>query len=301
MDLEKLESFVMLAQVKNFTEAAENLYISQPALSKRIKNLEDELKVPLFNRIGKRTFLTSEGEYFLKYARSAIANHNLLLEHISQIRNLEKGILRFGATNFIGIYIMPQIIAEFTKQYPHIDIKMTINSSKNIIAMLENNELEFVFLSNYVLDENSGFISKKLTQDKLQFVVSKDHELAQQSLCDIDEIRKYKYITKGVKSSQTVFLNEILKARGIEFSNQLIINNQEAIKEAVCRSIGFSIISEKALTREIESGVLKTLAVKGVEFARNIHCVFIKDSFLTPAARRFLEIAEEIYGEGADM
>ncbi|MGF0040426.1 LysR substrate-binding domain-containing protein [Peptoniphilaceae bacterium SGI.131] len=300
MDLEKLESFIMLARVKNFTEAADNLYISQPALSKRIRSLEAELRVPLFNRIGKKTFLTSEGEYFYKYAKNTVASYNLLLEHISQLRNLEKGTLKFGATNFIGVYLMPQIILEFTKKYPNIDIQMTINSSKNIISLLENNELEFIFISDYILDENNQFVSRKLTSDRLKLIVSKDNPLANKTLCSIEEIEGQKYITKGGKSSQTKFLSKIFDKAGYELSNKLIINNQEAIKEAVCQNIGFGIMSEKAVEKELRDGSIKTLEIEGFDLSRDIEYVYIKDLFLTPAAKEFIRIANEIY-KGEDL
>lgn len=300
MDLEKLESFIMLARVKNFTEAADNLYISQPALSKRIRSLEAELRVPLFNRIGKKTFLTSEGEYFYKYAKNAVASYNLLLEHISQLRNIEKGTLKFGATNFIGVYLMPQIILEFTKKYPNIDIQMTINSSKNIISLLENNELEFIFISDYILDENNQFVSRKLTSDRLKLIVSKDNPLANKTLCSIEEIEGQKYITKGGKSSQTKFLSKIFDKAGYELSNKLIINNQEAIKEAVCQNIGFGIMSEKAVEKELRDGSIKTLEIEGFDLSRDIEYVYIKDLFLTPAAKEFIRIANEIY-KGEDL
>lgn len=295
MNLDKLESFIMLAELKNFTEAAESLYISQPALSKRISSLEDELQVPLFNRIGKKTFLTSEGEYFYKYAKNTIANYNLVKEHINQLKSLEKGTLKFGATNFIGVYLMPKIILEFTKKYPNIDIQMTINSSKNIISLLENNQLEFIFVSDYILDKQGNYITETLTKDQLKVIVSKDNPLFEKTTCNICDLRSQKYITKGDKSSQSMFLHDLLENKEYDFSNKLIINNQEAIKEAVLQGLGYSIMSEKAVEREVKNEELKAIDIEDIKMERNIQCVYIKDIFLTPAAKEFIKISKDTF------
>ena len=294
MDIDKLESFLVLARVKNFTEAAEQLYVSQPALSKRIRGLEDSLGVNLFKRIGKKTFLTPEGEFFYKYAQSTIANFNLLTEHIRQIRNLDQGTLRFGATNFIGVYIMPQIIKKFTEKYPNIDIQMTINSSKNIIKLLENNELEFIFISDYILSDNR-LVAQNLTTDELKIIVSKNNPLANKSICRVEDLVGQKYISKGSKSSQTSFLDKILLSHKKKLDNRLIINNQEAIKEAVCQDIGYAIMAERAVQKEIEDGLVYTLNLEGIPFSRKIQYVYINDEYLTPAAKEFIKISTEIY------
>jgi len=115
MDFNKLQSFLVLAEIKNFTKAADQLYLTQPALTKQIQALENELGVTLFNRVGKSTFLTAEGKMLVNYAKQTIAAYNNALEHIKQIQNLEEGTLNFGATNFIGTYLMPEVIAEFKK------------------------------------------------------------------------------------------------------------------------------------------------------------------------------------------
>lgn len=295
MDMEKLDSFMTLAKVKNFTSAAEQLYISQPALSKRIGSLENELNVLLFNRIGKKIFLTHEGEYLYNFAKNTIANYNLLKENIIQIKNIESGTLKFGATNFIGVYIMPKIIKAFTKKYPNIDIRMTISSSKNIISQLETNELEFIFVSDYIIGSESNLITQDLTTDELKVIVSKNNALSQKDRCTFQDIKNQKYISKGDKSSQDSFIKEILDKNGYDFSHKIIINNQEAIKEAVINNIGFSIISEKSISRELELGLLKAIELKGIKFIRKIQYSYIKYLQLTPAATEFLALAKNIY------
>ncbi len=174
MDLVKLQSFLVLAEVKNFTKAADQLFLSQPALTKQIQTLENELGVTLFNRVGKSTFLTAEGEMLVNYAKQTIAAYNNALEHIKQIQNLEEGTLNFGATNFIGVYLMPEIIAKFKNRYPKITINMTINSSTNILKKLHLNQLEFAFVSDYITQDTDRYQISKYKDDELQLIVGKN-------------------------------------------------------------------------------------------------------------------------------
>lgn len=101
--------------MQNFAKAADALFISQPALSKRIQSLENEMEAPLFDRMGNRTYLTIQGEHFMRFAEEMVATYNNAHEYIRQLENMEHGELRFGATNFIGVYLMPAVLARFQK------------------------------------------------------------------------------------------------------------------------------------------------------------------------------------------
>lgn len=249
MDIDKIESFVTLAEIKHFAKASEVLYISQPALSKRIQALEDELNVPLFNRIGKKIFLTVQGEYFKKYAEEMLASYYNAREYIKQIENLEHGTLNFGTTNFIGVYLMPEFISKFHNKYPKIEINMVINSSKNILNMLHKNQLEFIFLSDYIVEEDDYYVIKKYIDDNLKLIVGNKHRLFGQKSCSLFDVADDLYITKEPTSSQSKFLDKIFKKHNFDFNNKLFISHQEAIKESVINNIGISILSVNSVKR----------------------------------------------------
>lgn len=290
MDFEKIESFLTLAKFQHFTKAADELYISQPALTKRIHALEQELGVPLFNRMGNQTFLTIHGEAFRPYAESLIATYNSAKEYIRQIENMEHGTLNFGATNFIGVYMLPAIIARFSKKYPNITINMNINSSKTILEMLHKNQLEFVFLSDYILEENDDYIIEHYWQDNLKLIVGNEHPLFHEKSCSFFDVKDDLYITKKKQSSQYKFLDQIFRKYNFDFSNKFFISTQDAIKEAVINHVGISIMSELAVEREITMGLLAALDFKETQIQRNIQYVYLKNKHLTPAAQVFLDL-----------
>lgn len=290
MDFEKIESFLTLAKFQHFTKAADELYISQPALTKRIHALEQELGVPLFSRMGNQTFLTIHGEGFRPYAESLVATYNSAREYIRQIDNMEHGTLNFGATNFIGVYMLPAIIARFSKKYPNITINMNINSSKTILEMLYKNQLEFVFLSDYILEDRDNYIIENYWQDNLKLIVGNEHPLFHEKSCSFFDVKDDLYITKKKQSSQYKFLDQIFQKYNFDFSNKFFISTQDAIKEAVINHVGISIMSELAVEREVSMGLLAALDFKETKIQRNIQYIYLKNRHLTPAAKVFLDL-----------
>lgn len=290
MDITKLESFLALAKTQHFAKAADKLYISQPALSKRIHALEDELGVPLFDRMGNRTFLTIHGEALQPFAENIVATCNRAKEYIRQIENMENGTLNFGATNFIGVYMLPAVIARFHKKYPNITINMNINTSKTILEMLHKNQLEFVFLSDYIISDPENYVVEQYWIDQLKLIVGTQHPLFTQKDCSFFDVQNDLYITKKKQSSQYRFLEQIFQKYNFDFHNKLFISTQDAIKEAVVNNLGVSIMSELAVEREINAGLIAALNFRETAIYRNIQYAYLKNKYLTPAAQAFLQL-----------
>lgn len=290
MDISKIDSFLTLAKTQHFAKAADRLYISQPALSKRIQALENELGVPLFDRMGNQTFLTIQGEAFKPYAEEILATYNSAKEYLKQIESMEHGTLNFGATNFIGVYMMPAVIAKFRQKYPRITINMAIQSSQNILEMLHKNQLEFVFLSDYILDDPENYVIEHYWQDELKLIVGNQHPLFHQKHCSFFDVKDDLYITKKKNSSQYRFLNQIFRQYNFDFENKLFISTQDAIKEAVVNNVGISIMSELAVEREVAAGYIGALDFEETMIQRDIQYAYLKNKYLTPAAKAFLEL-----------
>ncbi|KXO16038.1 LysR family transcriptional regulator [Peptoniphilus sp. GNH] len=291
MDFTKLESFLILAKYQHFTNAANRLYISQPALSKRIRSIEEELGASLFYQVGSQTYLTSQGQAFIKYAEELLSTWNGAKKYIRQFENLEEGELHFGTTHFIGVYILPKIIAKFQEKYPKIKINMQIDSSKNILELLNKNEIEFAFLSDYIEKEDDIFSTHDYLQDELKIIVGNKHPFFKKNEISLEQIKKDKFITKKEDSSFFQFLKN--KFHEIPFKNRIVISTQSAIKEAVINNIGISIMSEIAVEREVEHKIIKTLYLKDIRLSRKLQYVYIKNRYLTPATIAFFKILEE--------
>ncbi len=290
MDITKLKSFLVLAECKSFSKTADILYCSQPAISKQIESLENELQVPLFNRIRNKVSLTIQGEHFKQYAENIVKIYENSKEHIRQIENLDEGSLFFGATNFIGVYLMPKLLKSYQDLYPKIEVNMVISSSKKLFDMLEKHEIEFAFFSHYVgIDENK-YLSRPYFTDELAIIVSKDHPLAQRNSCKLIDIKDDVFITKDSHSSLFRFLSG--EVTDINFEKKLIISNQEAIKHAVIENVGVSIMSKLSVEIEVKAGLISTLEIEDYDLSRDINLVYDKRKHITPAGNAFFDILD---------
>ncbi|MGO3752071.1 MAG: LysR family transcriptional regulator [Peptoniphilaceae bacterium] len=286
MYLSRLKTFLLLAELKNFTEVAEQLYISQPAVSKQIKALENDLGVPLFNRVGQKNHLTIYGQSFLKYAQEILNTYSIAREHILQLENLERGSIYFGATNFNGVYLIPEILSKFKKKFPKIKVNFSISSSKKLIKLLDNASIEFAILSDYIDLEKDKYTRIKVFDDELKLIVSSENPISKLSDITIDDIKFETFILKEDESSLNKFLYE--KINRDYFKNKFRITNQEGIKEAVVKNLGISFMSEKAIKYEKKLGLIKSLNLKGYDLSRSINLVYQKNYNLTPAAEEFI-------------
>lgn len=290
MDIIKLKSFLILAECSSFSKTADILYCSQPAISKQIESLEAELQVPLFNRIRNKVSLTIQGENFRQYAEEIVRLYENSKEHIRQIENLDEGRLFFGATNFIGVYLMPKLLKEYQILYPKIEVNMFINSSKRLFQMLEKHEIEFVFLSHYVDMDKTKYISRPYHTDELVIIVNNNHPLADKNSCKLEDIKGEVFITKDSHSSLYRFLSE--NVEDFHFNKKLIISNQEAIKHAVMEGIGISIMSKISVDVEIKAGFIKAIEIEDYDLRREINLVYDKRKHITPAGRAFFNLLD---------
>lgn len=288
MDITKLRSFLVLSEVRSFSETAEVLFCSQPAVSKQIESLENELGVPLFNRNRGNISLTIHGQYFKQYAEEMVKLEDNAKEHMKQLNECAEGALFFGATNFIGVYLMPSLIKKYQEAYPKIQVNMIISSSKKLFQMLEKHEIEFSFLSHYVDTDRHKYCSEDYITDHMVLIVPRNHRLAKRKKVRLEEIKEELFIMKEPQSSLSRFLR--LKLGEFNFSRTLVISNQEGIKQAVLEGVGITIMSEKSVVFEKEAGLVKTLEIEDVSFDREIQLVYNGRRHMTPAAKAFFEL-----------
>ena len=253
--------------------------------------MENELQVPLFNRSRKNTSLTIQGKYFLQYAEEIVKLYENSKEHLKQLYDLNEGTLYFGATNFIGVYLIPELIREYQIKYEKIKINMLISSSRKLFDLLEKHQIEFGFFSHYIHVDHNKYVTETFCLDHMVLIVSKDHPLAQRTHCDLSEIKNNTFIMKNADASLNRFLEEKLGI--LDFAKKMIISNQEGIKHAVLHNLGISIMSEKSVEIEVKAGLIKTLELDNYNLNREIHIIYHRKKHITPAGRIFLDLCKK--------
>lgn len=289
MNIQKLTSFLALAEYKSFSVAAEKLYRSQPNISMQIQSLENDLGVKLFDRIGKRTYLTIQGETFKQYAEEMINLYKTAKEQILQLENINSGTINLGSTNFNGVYFLPLILSKYKNDYPNVNINLTINSSKKLLEMLKSFDVEFILLSDYIQIDDTAYNQIPIKEDPLYLVVSSKHPLYNKEFCHLKDLENEQFIFKSEKSSLFIFLKEQFKKYNFSFKNNLLISNQEGIKQAIIHDLGVSIMSKTMIENEIKLGLLKPIEILDLKLSRKINLIYDKKRTLTPASKKFFD------------
>ncbi len=290
MNERKLRIFYEVSKQLNMTKVAEKLYVSQPSISQAISDLEKDLGVKLFDRMGKKLYLTHEGEVFLNYARRILNIYDEAARAIKEMNVLNRGKLVIGASTTIGIYILPDIIGRFSKLYSNVDISIIIENTENIVKLVEENHLDIAFVEGPVHSEEIEV--QKFYEDKLVFITCKDHPWVKKKTVKNEEIAEEKIIMREKGSGTREVFVSALEQKSIDYNIFMEFGHTEAIKKAVEAGLGVSCISKRCIKDEISYGKLAEVNIEGLTINRSLFFIHHKDKYLSNLINTFIEFAQ---------
>jgi len=272
--LNQLRIFKALALENSFSRAAEMLYLSQPALSKQIMLLEKNLKITLINRNQNRVSLTESGQIFLQYSERILALCEESCRALVDLKNGDRGEVIVGASQTIGTYIIPKVLALFSRNYPQISLKIQVNSTRLLVKNVLNREIDVAVVGGEVPRE----LKKKLkveqfVEDELNLIVSKLHPFAKKKKIHKNDLYQLNFITLNPNSTIKKFVDETLQSYKIETKQLKIImqlNSIEGIKTAVDLGLGVAFVSSSAIEKELELDRIKILEIENVRITRTL-------------------------------
>ena len=292
MNFRKLKIFYETAQHLNMTKVAKEMYISQPSISQSINELESELGVKLFDRIGKKLYLTHEGEVFLNYTRRIL---NLYDESVKIIRDIninEKGKLVIGASTTIGIYILPEIIKEFSSKFKDIEISLIIENTKNIEKLILENKVDFAFVEGDIHSEE--IIKEVIWKDELVFICGEENALKNFKQVSVNEIANEKLIMREEGSGTREHTELFFKKNKIKFSTFLELGSTEAIKKTVEANLGISCLSYIVVKDKIKNNELYMFRLNEGKIERDLFLILHSDKFISNNMKAFIEYSKNI-------
>ena len=291
MNFRKLKIFYETAQHLNMTKVAKEMYISQPSISQSINELESELGVKLFDRIGKKLYLTHEGEVFLNYTRRIL---NLYDESVKIIRDIninEKGKLVIGASTTIGIYILPEIIKEFSSKFKDIEISLIIENTKNIEKLILENKVDFAFVEGDIHSEE--IIKEVIWKDELVFICGEENALKNFKQVSVNEIANEKLIMREEGSGTREHTELFFKKNKIKFSTFLELGSTEAIKKTVVANLGISCLSYIVVKDKIKNNELYMFRLNEGKIERDLFLILHSDKFISNNMKAFIEYSKK--------
>ena len=293
----KMYTFLKVAEYLNFTKAAEALYMTQPAVSQQIKQLEEEVGVKVFIRNKNGLILTQQGEIVLKYARRQKALYEKML---LELKNSEKnfGPLRIGITHTAESNVTASALAKYSIENNGVKIMLTTDTINNLYDKLENYELDLAIIDASV--NNPKFSSLLLDTDYLMCVMSPDNPLSQRSAVTISDLKKEKMILRSAESATRKLFEETLVFNGedISFFDVILeVDNIATIKDLIRKDLGVSILPRSACLDEIRKGKIKALPIENFSMVRETRIVYNKDF----SNKEVLDDIIRIYGKTASI
>jgi len=289
MNLNALKVFHVTARMKSFTRAADALYLTQPGVSKYIKDLESYYGIRLFDRMGKGVTLTQAGEVLLARVDDIFRTIDQVKLEIEDLQGLSRGKLRLGASITNGIYVLPEILGRFRSLYPRIDISLDIALNRQIVENLIRNDIDIGFLG--ALTDDDRISAVPFLKDELVVIVPAGHRWALQDAVGPHDLAKEPFVVSRPGSGTRRIIEERLGQAGVALENVMEFGHTEAIKKAVETGLGISIVSRLAVAREEHLGVIRALRIDGIDMQRIFYFAYRNDKYLSAAAKALLQHA----------
>ncbi|HXG03396.1 MAG TPA: selenium metabolism-associated LysR family transcriptional regulator [Candidatus Binatia bacterium] len=293
MDLRRLEVFAKVAELGSFSRAAEALFLTQPTVSEHVRALEDELGLPLLDRLGRGAVPTPAGQLLLGYARRILALSREARQAIEQFQGRMSGQLTVGGSTIPGEYVLPALIGSFKAKYPDILISLLVGSSRQVSEWVEEGRVEMGVVG--ARPTSRSLHAQALIADELVVVVPAGHPWAGLDTVTLADVKAQPLVLRERGSGSREALERALGEVGADLSGFRIageMGSTQAVKQAVRAGVGIALISKRAVADECRAGLVSCLKVADLTVARSFFLVTHRDRTRSPLAQAFLEFVE---------
>ncbi|MCU6708799.1 LysR family transcriptional regulator [Paenibacillus sp. J5C_2022] len=284
MTLRHLQIFIAVCDKMNMTAAANTLYVSQSAVSQAIAELEAHYGIRLFERLSRKLYLTRAGEKLLGYARHILRMYS---DAESEMRAMhETGLIRVGASVTIGATVLPKLAAAFQLQTPGARMEVVEDNTTKIEGMLLVDHLDLGLVEGDVTQ--TDLVCKPFAEDTLVCICGQGHPFWERESVGAKELEGENFILREAGSGTRNTFEEVMSGHGLSWTATWTCNNADTIKMAVAEGLGISVISQRAVHMEVDTGLLRTVKVEGLSFRRQFKLAYHKHKFLTDAMESFI-------------
>jgi len=286
VDFHRLRVFYTVARCLSFSRAAEELYTSQPNVSRHIARLEADLDARLFHRLGTRVALTDAGRMVYDYAQRVFELTERLQRALNELKGLECGYLRLGASSTPGTYLLPPLVAAFQRKYPGLEISLQLTNTAGVVDQVLVNRVDLGFVEAPVVVP--GVQVQPYMQDSLVPIAAPDHPLATVAPVTPQDLAGQTLVLREEGSGTRRMVEEALARWGVQPRRVLIIHGCEGVKRAVAAGLGVSFVSHHAIEIEVAQGLVKVLTGEVLRLPRSLLIITHKDIRPSVAVLAFL-------------
>jgi len=291
----RLEVFYTVAKRLSFTKAAEELYITQPAVTKHIRELEEQYNNKLFDRNGNKIQLTTAGAILLSHAEELLTIYRAIEFDMNALLQKHKGLLHLGASTTISQYLIAPILAGFKKKFEEIELKLITGNTAQIEKALIDKEIELGIVEGR--SKNKEISYSDFLKDEIVLVCNKNHSLAKASEINPSSLKNYRFIIREQGSGTRQVIDHALKDVGLSISDlpvEIQLGNTESIKSYLMHSNALAFLSIHSINKELLSGELRVVDIKGLNITRNFYFTHLQGKS-DPLAEKLIRFAKLHY------
>ena len=293
--LRQLKVFEAVARHLSFSRAAEELHLTQPAVSIQVKQLESHAGLPLFEQLGKKVYLTPAGHEVLQFGRAVIQQFRDAEETLAALKGVRGGRLNIAVIS-AGDYFFPRLLAEFCRRHQGVTVELTVNNREEVLRHLTENTTDLAILLRP--PEGVDTVSVQFAPQPQVIVAAPDHPLAGRRGIPLKALEREQFIVRELGSDTRISMDEAFAERRFRPRITMEIRSFETIKQAVMAGMGVSFLSTHTISQELQLGRLAVLDIAGFPVMRSWHVVHRKGKRLPPVALAFKSFLLE---EGASL
>lgn len=282
--LRQLRVFAAVTRHRSFTRAAEELCLTQPAVSMQVKQLESQLDAALFEQLGRKIFLTEMGKEVYQYSRNILQQLDELQGVLSSMKGLDKGRLKISVASTAN-YFIPALLAGFCQRHPKITVSLDVTNRETLLNQLADNEVDLVVMGQPPKDADLGY--EPFLENPLVIVAPPEHPLAKKKKIPLNALTQEIFLVREPGSGTRIAMERFFSQRGVHITTGMEVGSNEAIKQSVQAGLGLGLLSRDTVEMELTLGRLVILPVSDFPIMRHWYVVHRQGKRLSAIATAF--------------
>ena len=300
MEIRQLRAFTAIAETRTFTAAAQRVHVTQAAISMQIRQLEQEVGIPLFIRTPRRVVLTEAGEKLLERAYLILREHDAAVAEIAELAGAEHGRLRVGSSSAtVSAERLPRLFSEMIKVHPHVEITVTSGTSELLVKHILAGEIDVAFVSLPV--EARNVETEVLSHDQLVAIASPRHPLAKQKVVSAFALSGEKLILGERGGNTRRLIDEFFAEAGLKPTVAMELSRQAAIKNMVAADMGVGIVPLSTAREDVERGRLVRWWIEGARINWELGLARLSGGYTSPVCQTFLKLCRDFFAAEAGV
>ncbi len=287
----QLEFFLRVIEEGSFSKAADVVGRTQPAVSIAVRRLEEEVGAPLLDRSQKTPTLTEAGEVIHDYAQRIISLRGQAREAVSQLRTLQRGLVRVGANESTSLYLLPQVILAFRERHPEVKVEIHRHVSERLPREVLERNVDFAVLAFEPVDRDLE--SFCILKDELVLILNPEHPFARRPELEVEELGRESFLAHNVRTASRNKVVEAFAEHHTPLNITLELATVETIKRFVQLKVGLAFVPRMCVREELERGTLASVPVRGLSYRRTLWVAHRRNTTFSHAAAAFLSVLRQ--------